>query len=160
MVAVVKRIREIAVAGFAAFLAGCYTLQPASGVAPQPGTVIGLDINDAGRAALGGAMGPEIEQVEGRLVQQTNAEYVVAVNSIRLLRGGDQTWRGEEVRIRSDYVTSVYQRRFSKSRTAVLTAVAVGSVALLATRSILGSGLLDMGPAPGDTGHTILRPRR
>jgi hypothetical protein len=156
----VKRIREIAAAGLAAFLVGCYTLQPASGVAPQPGNVIGLDINDAGRAALGGAMGPEIEQVEGRLVQKTNDEYVVAVNSIRLLRGGDQIWRGERVHIPSNFVTSVYQRRFSKSRTVALTAVAVGSIALLATKSILGSGLLDSGPGPGDTSHTILRPRR
>jgi hypothetical protein len=147
-------------AGFAAFLVGCYTLQPAGSVAPQPGNVIGLDINDAGRAALGGAMGPAIEQVEGRLVQQTNAEYVVAVNSIRLLRGGDQIWSGEEVRIRSDYVSSVYQRRFSKSRTAALTAAAVASIALMATKSIVGSGLLDPTPTPDSSGHTILRPRR
>src|SRR5262245_40377947 len=156
----VKRIREIAVAGFTAFLVGCYTLQPTGSVAPQLGMVVGLDINDAGRAALGGAMGPAIEQVEGRLVQQTTSEYVVAVNSIRLQRGGDQIWSGEQVRIRSDYVSSVYQRRFSKSRTAALTAAAVGSIALIATRSIIGSGLLDPGPAPSETSHAILRPRR
>jgi len=105
-------------------------------------------------------MGPAIDQVEGRLVQQTNAEYVVAVSSIRLLRGGDQVWSGEQVRIPSSYVTSVYARRFSKSRTAVLTAAAIGSIALVATKSIIGSGLLDLGPPPGDTSHTILRPRR
>ena len=155
-----KRIRGLALAGFTSFLVGCYTLQPTGGVAPQPGNVIGLDINDAGRAALGGAMGPAIDQVEGRLVQQTNAEYVVAVSSIRLLRGGDQVWSGEQVRIPSSYVTSVYARRFSKSRTAVLTAAAIGSIALVATKSIIGSGLLDLGPPPGDTSHTILRPRR
>jgi len=148
------------VAGCASFLVGCYTLQPTGGVVPQPGNVIGLDINDAGRAALGGAMGPAIEQVEGRLVQQTTAEYVVSVNSIHLLRGGDQIWSGEEVRIRSDYVSSVYQRRFSKSRTAALAAAAVGSVALMATKGIIGSGLLDPTPLPDTSGHTILRPRR
>lgn len=155
-----KRFRELAVAGFAAFLMGCYTLQPVTSVAPQPGMVVGLDINDAGRAALGGAMGPAIEQVEGRLVQQTTAEYVVAVDAVRLLRGGDQTWSGEQVRIRSDYVTTVYERRFSKTRTAVLAAAAVGSIALVATRSIIGSGLLDPTPPLDTSGHTILRPRR
>jgi hypothetical protein len=159
-VVVVKRIRAIAVAGFAAFLMGCYTLQPVRGVAPQPGMIVGLDINDAGRAALGGAMGPAIEQVEGRLVQQTNAEYLVAVDAVHLLRGGDQTWSGEQVRIRSDYVTTVYERRFSKSRTAVLAAAAVGSIALVATKSIIGAGFLDPTPTPDTSGHTILRPRR
>src|SRR5262245_27039366 len=153
-------MRGIAVAGFTSLLVGCYTLQPTGGVVPQPGNVIGLDINDAGRAALGGSMGPAIEQVEGRLVQKTNAEYVVAVSTVHLLRGGEQVWSGEEVHIRSDYVESVYERRFSKSRTAAFAAAAVGTIALIATKSIAGSGLIDPGPAPGDSGHTILRPRR
>ncbi|HEY1305031.1 MAG TPA: hypothetical protein VGF24_15840 [Vicinamibacterales bacterium] len=155
-----KLIRAIAGAGFASFLVGCYTLQPIGGVAPQPGNAIGLDINDAGRVALGGAMGPAIEQVEGRLVQQTNSEYVVAVSSIHLLRGGDQIWSGEEVHIRSDYVSSVYARRFSKSRTVALTAAAVGTIALMATKSVIGSSLLDPTQKPDSTVQSILRPRR
>src|SRR5262245_57209035 len=79
----VEALRRVVVVGSAFLLVGCYTLQPTGGQAPQPGVVIGLDINDAGRAALGGSMGPEIDQVEGRLVERNNNEYVVAVNAVR-----------------------------------------------------------------------------
>src|SRR4051812_38255590 len=108
-------------------LVGCYELQPTGGSVPQPGTIIGLDINDAGRVALGGAMGTEIGQIEGRLIEKTATEYVVGVTVVHLLRGGEQVWRGENVRVRSDYVTTIYQRRLNPARTAVLAAAGAGA---------------------------------
>lgn len=138
---------------------GCYTLQPTGGPVPQPGTIIGLDINDAGRLALGGAMGPEIGQVEGRLVEKDSSEYVVAVTALHLLRGGDQVWHGETIRIKSEYVTSIYERRFSAARSAALAAAGVGAVAIIATRSLIGLGSSDSGKPPIDTAHTQRRPR-
>ena len=140
-------------------LVGCYTLQPTGGAVPEVGKVIGLDINDAGRVALGGAMGPSIGQIEGRLVQKDNSEYVVAVTAVHLLRGGDQVWRGEAVHIKSEFVSSVYERRFSKSRSAVLAAVGAGAIAIIATRSLVGLGDQDPGKQPGDSSHTQRRPR-
>lgn len=147
-------------AGFAFLLVGCYTLQPTGGPVPQLGTIIGLDLNDAGRAALGGSMGPEIAQVEGRLVQKDTGEFVVAVTDVHLLRGGDQVWRGEQVHIKAGFVSSVYERRFSVTRSAALAAVGVGAVAIIATRGLIGLGSTDQGVmTPGDTGHTLRRPR-
>lgn len=146
-------------AGFAVLLAGCYTLEPARGPAPELGTVIGLDINDAGRSALGGSMGPEIGQIEGRLVGKDSSEYVVAVTALHLLRGGEQVWHGENVRVKSEYVTSLYERRFSPARSAALAAAGVGAVALIATRSLIGLGKSDPGKTPGDTAQSQRRPR-
>lgn len=147
------------IAGFSVLLVGCYTLQPTGGPVPQPGTIIGLDINDAGRLALGGSMGPEIGQIEGRLVEKDSGEYVVAVTALHLLRGGDQVWHGETIHIKSEYVTSIYERRFSAGRSAALAAAGVGAVAIIATRSLIGLGKTDSGPTPGDTAHTQRRPR-
>ena len=127
----------------AALLSGCYTLDPTGGVAPEIGQEIGLDINDVGRVGLGGAMGPEIAQVEGRLVSRENAEYVVAVRAVHFLRGGEQAWTGEPVHIKSEYVTSISERHFSKGRTIALSAVGVASVVFLLTRSIIGGGTED-----------------
>jgi hypothetical protein len=139
-------------------LAGCYELQPAGGTVPQPGQAIALDINDAGRVALGGSMGPEIGQVEGRLVQNSGNEYLMAVTDVHFMRGGDQPWRGENVHIRSDYVSTVYARRLSKTKTAVMAAAGVGVVALLATRGLGGLGdASHPEPTPGDTAHTQRR---
>jgi hypothetical protein len=141
-------------------LAGCYTLEPARS-APQPGSVIALDITDAGRVALGGLIGPEIAQVEGRLLGMDSSQYTVGVTTVRFLRGGDQVWQGEPVRIKSEYVASRYERRFSGARSAALGAVAVAGVAAIAAQSLLGSGSGDAGGKPPiDTGLTQRAPRR
>jgi hypothetical protein len=140
-------------------LVGCYALQPTGGTVPQPGTIIGLDISDAGRVALGGSMGPEILQVEGRLLQADNTEYLVGVTSLHLLQGGEQVWHGEQVHVKKEYVTSVYERRFSPGRSAALAAAGIGAVAFIASRAIAGSGSIDQPISPGDTGHTNRRRR-
>ena len=101
------RRRLILAALSGALLVGCYTLQPTGGPVPKVGTIIGLELNDAGRAALGGSMGPEIGQVEGRLVEKDSGEFVIAVSALHLLRGGEQVWHGETVHIKSEYVSSI-----------------------------------------------------
>jgi hypothetical protein len=141
------------------FLTGCYSLQPIRST-PEPGTVVALDITDAGRVALGGTMGPEIIQVQGRLISRDSSEYVLGVTGVNLLRGGTQTWRGETVRIRSEHVSSLYERRFSKGRTIALGAIGVGAIALIATQGLLGAANQDPPKMPVDTLQAVLRPRR
>jgi len=98
-----------------------------------------FDITDVGRVGLGASMGPEIAQIEGRLVSRENAEYLVAVNNVKYLRGGEQPWKGEQVRLKSEYVGSTYQKQFSKGRTIALSAAGVGAAVFLLTRSLIGS---------------------
>ena len=141
----------------AVLLAGCYTFEPVQGPSPVVGTEIAFDINDAGRVALGGSMGPEIAQIEGRLVEKGSADYLVAVTAVHLLRGGEQVWSKEPVRIKSEYVSSVYEKKFSAVKSVALGAVGVGLVAALAGRSLIGGGTTDPAKQPGDTGHTTRR---
>ena len=147
-------IRLVAVASVL-ILAGCYTLRPVGSALPDPGTEVAFDITDAGRVALGGSMGPEIAQVQGRLLGRDGGEYLVAVSSVRLLRGGQQVWRGEQVRIRPEYVGSTYERRLSPTRSVALGAVAVGGlVAFFISRDLFGLGSGDPGKQPTDTAQT------
>ena len=148
------------VATLGVLVAGCYTLQPARGYLPVVGDRIAFDINDVGRVALGGSLGPEIGQIEGDLISRTDDEYVIAVRSIRLLRGGEQVWNGEPVRLRTDYVGAAYERRFSTGRSVAMGALTVGSiVAFVLTRDLIGAGSDDDGD-PGDTIRTVRgRPR-
>ena len=142
-------IRVASLLVIAVLLAGCYTLQPATGVTPEIGDELAFDINDVGRVGLGPAMGPEIAQVQGRLVSRENAEYLVAVTATRTLRGADQVWTGEQVRIKSEYVGSTYQRHYSKGRTITLGVVGVAAFAFIITRSLIGSGQeTDPGTSP------------
>jgi hypothetical protein len=140
-------------------LAGCYSLQPVTAPAPQPGMEIAFDLNDVGRVALGGSMGPAITQIGGRLINKDNGEYIVAVSEVQLLGGGAQVWKGEQVHIKPEYVGSLYERRFSKGRTVALSAVTIGALtAFIASRSLIGSGEERSKP-PGDSAQaTIIRP--
>ena len=145
--------RFTAVVSLSALLSGCYTLQPArNGYTPQIGDEMAFDINDAGRIALGGLMGPEIGQIEGKLISRENAEYLVGVTTVHFLRGGEQVWTGEQVRIKSEYVGSTYERHFSKGRTLVLGAAGVGGFAWILTRGLIGNSRSDpVEPPPGGT---------
>ncbi len=153
-------MKQLAVGAALLGTMGCYTLQP---VANQPlplGTYLSVGINDAGRVALGGSIGPEIALLEGRLVQIDSAEYVLSVSQINLLRGGQQVWAGERARVRKDFVSSISERKLSRSRTAVVSAVTLGIVVYVFRQGLNGLLLGDEGkPVPSDTGSTMRIPR-
>lgn len=132
--------------------AGCYTLEPAGGVTPEVGTGVAFDINDAGRVALGGSMGPEIDQIEGRLLSKDGTDYLIGVTAVHLLKGGTQVWHGESVRISPSYVNTMYLRRFSAGKTIAISAVGVAAVAALAGVALITSGINDPPTNPSDTG--------
>lgn len=126
-----------------------------------------FEVNDVGRLALGGQMGPEIAHIEGRLVSKTNDEYQVAVSSVKLIRGGTQVWSGEKVNIKKEHVSQTFERRFSKSRTIALSAVfVVGVYAIIRSQNLFGLGKGDPDPVACDTnsgigcGNTARYPRR
>ena len=157
------RTRAIGVTAALSVLAtsttACYSLRPVANVGVPLGSTVALDITDAGRLALGGSMGPEIGQIEGRLVDRNAAEYVLSVTGVRFLRGGEQVWNGERVSIKSDHVSTVRERYLSRGRTAILAGAAIGAVAFIVTRSITGNGQDIPGKTPGDTLGAIRIPR-
>lgn len=138
-------------------LTGCYTLRPARST-PVPGEVVALDINDQGRVALGGAIGPEIARIEGRLVNNDPEELLLSVRRLEFLRGGDQTWTGERVRIRRDFVGNMYERQLSRPRSYTLAAIIVaGAVTFFATRDLFGLGTRPDDPGDNKPPPTELR---
>ena len=151
--------RRIVVAVTLLVSTGCYTMQPVSEQPFPLGITVELVINDAGRAALRPMMGPEVAKVQGRLVQKDSTGYTVAVTQLGLLRDGTQVWSGERVSIKSEYVNSVAERRFSRGRTAVVTAAVLGVVAIVFTQSIKGSLFGDDGKVPSDTAVAVRYPR-
>ena len=147
------KLRDWLLGGAFGMLAqGCYTLQPVRGVEPQAGTRVAFDVNDVGRNALGGTMGPEIAQVEGRLVEKEDGSYLVSVLTVRLLRGGEQIWSGEQVRLKSEYLGPAYERRFSMGRSVALGVAGAGGIGVFfLTRSLLGGGTQNNGGQQCDT---------
>ena len=122
-------------------LAGCYNLVPVAGVQPAPGSKVSLVLNDEGRAQTARQVGPYTERIEGQLVQATETDYVLGVTNVVDIRGARSKWTGETVPLPRSYVMQTYERRYSKSRTALLvTAIASGFVALVTSWNLLGFG--------------------
>lgn len=105
-------------------------------------------------------MGPEISQVEGRFIQRDNGEYLLGVTSVSLLRGGVQTWKGEQVRLKPEYVGNMYERRLDKGRTIVAAALGVGVAAAIASRGVFGNNNSDNEKNPTDSSQTRRSPGR
>ena len=141
--------RLAAVAIVVPALAGCYTYAPVATLEPAPGAKLSLVLNDEGRSQTARQVGPYTMRIEGELVQATPADLVLAVSDVVDLRGARSKWTGETVPLPRSYVMSTYEKRFSRSRTAILaTAVAAGFVAFMASRNLFGFA----GNSSGDGG--------
>ncbi len=135
---------------------GCYKLHPVTTTeVPAVGVRVTVEINDIGRVALGGSMGPEIDRIEGRMEAKDSAGYLIAVQQVYLVRGGMQVWSGELIRLGKDQVRSFSERQFSKGRSIALGAVGVGGVAFMLSRGLLGAGLGEPPRVPTDSGASL-----
>jgi hypothetical protein len=121
-------------------LGGCYTYEPVDLMpAPASGTDIRLSITDRGAADLRDYLGPNVETLNGRLLQADSSELGVAVRSIVMHNGSEQFWTGDRITIPRLAVARVERRRFSASRTTFLTALSIAG-ALVLTDALLGGG--------------------
>jgi hypothetical protein len=112
-----------------AFCAGCYTLQPAEGVAPKPGGEVAFRLSDRGRVAIAPTLGPNVSLVRGSLMRRDGDEYVVAMSAAEFSSGGTRALSGDSTRIATADVTQLYVSRVSKPRSivaATLAAIALG----------------------------------
>ena len=141
-------LRRVVAAALVFGLAGCYKNVPLY-TAPTPGMRVVLELNDRGRTALEQNVGPEVAAVEGLVTAVVDSQLVVSVNKTRGLYGSEVRWDGESVVFRPEYLRAMGERRYSKARTFALASVlASGTLAFMATRSLLGGGSEDNGSTP------------
>lgn len=115
------------------------------------GQRVHLSINDNGSALLSPQLGPSVGEVEGILNRDSAGVYALSVLGTTRRDGQEMDWRGERVPIPRAVVTSVTERRFSRSRTALF--VAASAIGLVATKRAFGGegGANAPGPSPGGT---------
>lgn len=115
------------------------------------GRRVHLSLNDNGSALLAPQLGPSVGEVEGVMNGDSDGVYALSVLGITRRDGQEIDWRGERVPIPRAVVTSVTERRFSRSRTALF--VAASAIGIAATkRAFAGEGGANApGPSPGGT---------
>ena len=152
-------VRRIVVLATVLVSVGCYSTRPIAGQSTALGSTLVISINDAGRAALSGSMGPSISEIEGRLIERDSSTYLLAVTQIHMFGGGDQVWSGERVSIQSSFVNTVSEKKFSRTKTGLIGAAAVGVVALVLSKGLSGVLSGEDGKVPPDTGTAVKYPR-
>jgi hypothetical protein len=133
---------------FLPILAGCYVYRPLGTSSPPAGHHLRVTLTDSGTATLASQLGPSVESVVGRLIEDSSEAYVLAVAETRNRRGVETSWVGEQVSISKSVVATVQRREFSRTRTGLVT---VGTIAgILAARTAFwGPGGVFGGPKPG-----------
>lgn len=110
---------------------GCYNYEPLTTPSPTPGSRLAVELTDSGTSALTGYLGPDVAQVDGRLLRVTPETLVLSAQSITNRQGINHFWTGEQVALPRNLVATLVQRRFAPARTAVFVTGAVAGVALV-----------------------------
>ncbi|HEX6626447.1 MAG TPA: hypothetical protein VF105_00700 [Gemmatimonadaceae bacterium] len=133
-------------------LAGCYEYEPIRTTSSPVGQPVRLTLTDAGSVNLAAEIGPSVEALGGKLLDDSGNAYLVALSESRKRNGIEMDWRGEQVSISKSLVADIQQRQFSRTRTGVLSAGLVTALVLL-ERAFWGSGgVFGGGPPGGGTG--------
>lgn len=121
----------------------CYRYVPLDS-APVPGTVVRLELNDQGRAALADSIGPSAHRIEGTIRTASDGAYELNVNTVWYYTGQMQKWSGESLRVPASFVGQTREKEFDRKRTLLVGAGAVAAVVL----AILGVELIGSGEPP------------
>ena len=120
---------------------GCYSYQPLTAPAPEPGTSVAVTLTDAGTLALGRYLGPDAFIVRGRYLSASDQGVVLSVASVETKGGDWASWSGESVSIPTADVASVEVRRFANGKSALLASAGVaGLVATMTVFDLFGFG--------------------
>ncbi len=138
-------------AGLLAVQTACHNYLPLQESVPEGGAVIGVVLNDQGRALLGDRLGESVDRVDGVMVSQTEASITLNVTKTRSLRGSHAVWSGESLTIPRQGIRGYQQRQYSRGRTAMLVVglvLGLAAVGSLITLAAGGFGRTD-DPGPG-----------
>lgn len=123
--------------------AACYRyvpLEAGSQAGPQAGTIVELQLNDRGRAALADSIGPAADRIEGTLRSASGGAYQLSVSSVRYFGGTMNKWSGESLRVPMEFVGRSRERRFDRKRTWAVGAGAAAALVLAILQTELTGG--------------------
>lgn len=126
---------------------GCYNYATPLTDRPVPETVVEVVLNDRGRVAMEGNVGPEIMSIEGVVSSATDSLLMLSVTKVTGLSRDVSRWNGETVTIRTEHVRQLRERRFSMARTVLLVGSATATAALAVSGALTGFGGSPSGPS-------------
>jgi hypothetical protein len=106
---------------------GCYSNVPVQLSAAPPSTKLVVGLTDAGSDSLARYLGPGVQTVSGKLLQNGDNGISLAVSQVTMRSGAEQFWKGETVALPKYSIGTVQERKLSKQRTILLGAAIVAA---------------------------------
>lgn len=119
---------------------GCHAYLAPQEPVPASGRAIAIELNDRGRAMVGGQLGESVLQVQGQLIGSTDSAVTMSVARTVLMQGSSVVWSGERVVIPREGVRGYRVREFSRGRTVMLALGVIAGVAALGSLISLVAG--------------------
>jgi hypothetical protein len=130
-------------------LGGCYSNVPIQLSTAQPSTKLVVALTDAGSDSLARYLGPGVQEVDGRLLTNTDAGVSLAVTQVTMRSGVEQFWKGETVALPKYSIGTVQEHKLSKPRTFLLTAAIIAAGASIKLSGVGSSNSNNKGGPPG-----------
>jgi hypothetical protein len=111
--------RHIGLAALLCVGAACHSYVPALS-APLPGSEVAVVLTDKGRVALSDRIGPEIDQLRGRLVSGTDSTITLSMHESLSLRGTAIKWTDEVLSLSRVDFGSIRLKQLSKARSSAV----------------------------------------
>jgi hypothetical protein len=143
------RVR-FSICSVAVLACGCYTSVPIQLAAAPPSTKLVVALTDAGSDSLARYLGPGVETVSGKLLQNGDNGISLAVTQVTMRSGAEQFWKGETVALPKYSIGTVQQRQISKPRTILLSAAILAAAF---TVKLSGVGSSNSGRQPPGGGN-------
>jgi hypothetical protein len=136
-------------AGLLAVQTACHNYLPLQESVPERGEIIGVVLNDQGRALVGERLGESVDRVDGVMVEQTESAITLNVTKTRSLRGSHAVWSGEAVTIPKVGIRGYQERQYSRGKTAMLVVGLILGIAAVGSLITLAAGGFGRGDDPG-----------
>src|SRR6185503_8644472 len=121
-----RRSRHLAaIWSIAALVGGCYRYTPETTPTPIAGSVVRLDLSDAGAERLSTVLGRNTIAVEGTVISASDTGFVVAVSGTRQRNEQPLNWAGEHVTIPRSAVRMLESRSLNKKNTLLVIRIAI-----------------------------------
>lgn len=127
-------------------LGGCFRYTPADFTTTPAGAEVLVTLTARGRDEMFEALGPAVERVDGRLLNVTDEEIVLAVSAVRHAELRDPVpWNGESVAIRRELVRDARERSLDRTRSWIAGGLALVGTIILSTITVRAAGGRDGG---------------
>ena len=128
------------------FTIACYRYTPID-ASPIAGSVVRLDLSDAGAQRMAAVLGRNAIGVEGTILSANDTSFLMSVSATRQRDEQPLTWAGERVTVPRTAVQTMEGRSLDKKKTFMIAGIAI--LGAIAVKAIL-VGLDSM--AGGDDG--------